>query len=201
MKNFLFALVVAGLAFAPAADTISKKERDSAAKLLKDTEDGVFKQVKGLSDAQLKWKPAADRWSVEECAKHIAISEQNLWQMVSGIIKATANPEKRGDVKSTDEQVVAMIENRTQKVKTMDAFKPENTPYKSLEEALASFKSNREKLIEYVNSTQEDLRNHITQMPFGMLDSYQMILFIGAHSNRHTQQMAEVMADPNFPKN
>jgi len=28
-----------------------------------------------------------------------------------------------------------------------------------------------------------------------------MILFIGAHSNRHTQQIDEVKADAGFPKN
>ena len=161
----------------------------------------MFDKVKGLSDAQLKFKPAADRWSVEECVKHIAIAEQLLWQMTEKGIQTAANPDKRSEIKSTDEQVVQMIENRTKKIQTMDPFKPENTPYKSTDEALASFRDNRAKLIEYVKATQEDLRNHVMTMPFGQIDSYQMILFIGAHSNRHTQQAAEVMADPNFPKN
>jgi len=44
------------------------------------------------------------------------------------------------------------------------------------------------------------MRNHVAQTPVGMLDSYQLVLMIGAHSNRHTQQISEVMADPGFPK-
>jgi hypothetical protein len=32
------------------------------------------------------------------------------------------------------------------------------------------------------------------------LDAYQFLLFISAHSDRHTKQMLEVKADPNFPK-
>jgi len=32
------------------------------------------------------------------------------------------------------------------------------------------------------------------------LDGYEFILFIAGHSERHTKQIAEVKADPNFPK-
>ena len=205
MKKFLlFAFVFLGFSFIPASvskDTLSKKERHYAIQLLKDTENDVLSKAKGLSDAQLKFKPAPDRWSVEECLKHIAVTEQGLWQMISGTLQQPANPDKRSEIKMTDDQVVTMLENRTKKVQTMDQFKPENTPFKSAEDAMASFKENRSKLITFVKSTQDDLRDHIATMPFGMLDCYQVILMIGAHSNRHAQQMAEVMADPGFPKN
>ncbi|MFI5151815.1 MAG: DinB family protein [Chitinophagales bacterium] len=187
--------------FTEMKNTLTAKERESAGKLLTDTENAVFDAVRGLSEAQLHFKPAPDRWSVEECVKHIAISEQNLWKMIDGGLKQPANPEKRADIKMTDDQVVQMLENRTRKVKTSDALKPENTPFKSLDEALSSFKANRNKLIDYVKSTDDDLRNHVLAMPFGSLDCYQIVLFIGAHSNRHTQQIDEVKADPNYPKN
>lgn len=207
-KLLLFSFVFLGLSFisikdavAPAKGTLSKKERQYAIKLLKDTENDVLNKLQGLSEAQLKFKPAPDRWSVEECLKHIAVTEQALWQMTSGTMKQPENPDKRSEIKMTDDQLIAMIENRTKKVQTKDEFKPENTPYKTMDDALASFKSDRGKLIMYVRSTQEDLRDHVATMPFGMVDCYQLVLFIGAHSNRHAQQMAEVMADPGFPKN
>ncbi len=182
-------------------NTISKKERNSAIDLLKDTEKGVIKAVAGLSEAQLNFKPAPDKWSVEDCVKHIATTEQGLWQMTNGAIQQAANPEKRADIKATDEEVIKMIESREHKVKTAPSMEPQNTPYKSLAEALESFKTDRAKLIEYVKTTDADLRNHVVTLPPGSFDSYQMILFIAAHSNRHTQQIEEVKADPNFPKN
>ncbi len=181
--------------------TISKKERKYAINLLKETEKAVSKAVKGLSEAQLNFKPAPDKWSVEDCVKHIAITEQGLWQMTNGSIQAAPNPEKRAEIKATDEQVVQMIESREKKVKTFSTMEPQNTPYQSLAEALESFKTDRAKLIEYVKKTDADLRNHVSALPVGAFDSYQMILFIAAHSNRHTQQIEEVKADPNFPKN
>ena len=66
---------------------------------------------------------------------------------------------------------------------------------------IASFSKDRDKLVEYVNNTNDDLRNHVNPLPVGVFDSYQMILFVAAHSNRHMQQMNEVKADPNYPKN
>ncbi len=199
-KMFLLASSILMLSFLVSENTITKKEREYATKLLKDTEKGVFEQLKGLTPAQLTFKPAPDRWSVEECVKHIAASEEMLWQTAEGTLKQPANPEKQAEIKVTDEQLVQQIEDRTNKFKTTEKLQPENIPLKSTEEALASFKKNREKLIDYVKSTNEDLRTHIATMPFGSIDSYQFILFIGAHSNRHTQQIMEVKADPNFPK-
>ncbi|OQP44621.1 hypothetical protein A4H97_09645 [Niastella yeongjuensis] len=199
-KMFLLASSILMLSFLVSDNTISKKERNYASKLLKDTEKGVFEQVKGLTEAQLTFKPAPDRWSVEECVKHIAASEEMMWQMVDGTLKQPANPEKKTEIKFTDEQLVQKIEDRSNKVKTVEKLQPENIPLKNTEEALDAFKKNREKLIDYVKSTNEDLRAHIATMPFGSADSYQLLLFIGAHSNRHTQQIMEVKADPNFPK-
>lgn len=201
MKKLLFFLVAAITLSFTAAEGVTKKEKKSAIKFLKETEKGVLESVKGLSEAQLKFKPAEDRWSVEDCMKHIAATEIALWQMTDGALKQAANPEKRADIKMTDEQVKTKIEDRSVKVKTFPPMEPQNTSYKSMEEAISSFKDNRSKLIDYTKGTSEDLRNHVATLPFGSLDCYQMILFIAAHSNRHMQQINEVKADPNFPKN
>lgn len=199
-KTLFFVIALAGLSFIPVNETLSKKERDFAIKQLKDTQNDVLSKVKGLSEAQLKYKPAPDRWSVEECLKHIAVTEQALWQKTEGTMKQAANPDKRSEIKNTDEEVIQLVENRTQKVKTKEQFEPENTPYASAEAAIASFKTDREKLISYVKNTRDDLRNHVATLPFGQIDCYQMILFIGGHSNRHARQIEEVKADPGFPK-
>lgn len=201
MKKILFVLFgCVFFSFTTADTTISKEERKIATDFLKDTKKGIWDAVQGLSEAQLKFKPAADKWSVEDCVKHIAQSEDMLWGMVSGGLKQPATPERRGEVKVKDEDVIKNVEDRSTKVKTFAPLEPVNTPFKSMQEAWDAFSKSRDKLIDYVNGTNDDLRNHINQLPVGVYDSYQMILFIGAHSNRHMQQINEVKADPNFPK-
>jgi hypothetical protein len=199
-RLLLSLLVITGLAGTLNDTTLSHKERKSAMSLMKDTKADVLKSVKGLSDKQLNFKAAPDRWSVKECAYHIAISEKKLWDLMETTLKAPANPEKRSEIKMTDDQLIRMMEDRSFKVKTSEPFEPKNTPYKSLNEALEAFKTRRAEHIKYLKSTTEDLRNHVAQLPFGWLDCYQICLMMASHSNRHTQQINEVKADPNFPK-
>ncbi len=200
-KNFLLLSSLLLFAFTTVDAPLSQQEREFATKFLNETKQGVYDAVKGLSEAQLTYKPAPDKWSVEECVKHIAISETNLWDMTTSLIKQPANAEKRADITATDEQLIKGTEDRTNKVKTYDALKPENTPFHSVDEALQSFSDNRDQHIDYVNSTQEDLRDHVTKLPMGTFDAYQLILLLSAHTNRHTQQIMEVKTDPGFPKN
>jgi hypothetical protein len=49
-------------------------------------------------------------------------------------------------------------------------------------------------------SVARNLRGHVLPHPvFGPWDGYQWILAAGCHSARHTGQILEVKADPNFP--
>jgi len=200
MKKLFTILAVLILVAFTADPTISKSERKTATSFLKDSEKNVMKALGNLSEQQLRYKPAPDKWSVEECMMHIAVSEKMLAGMLDQAMKAAANPEKRADIKMTDADVMTKIEDRTNKVKTMTPLEPQNSGFHTTEEAVTSFKENRGKLIDLVQNTNMDLRNHVATLAFGSLDSYQMALFIGAHSNRHAAQMREVMADPGFPK-
>jgi len=180
---------------------LTPQERKDAIKLLTETQAGVFESIKGLSSAQLTYKPTPEKWSVEECIKHIAAAEKSLWGMVEESLKQPANPEKRAEIKFTDADLVKAVEDRSHKSKTFAMLEPANSPYKTLEEAFAAFKENREKLIAFVNTTPADLRNHVSVLPIGTYDAYQFILLIAAHSNRHMQQVMEVKGDAGFPKN
>ncbi|MEO5946039.1 MAG: DinB family protein [Chitinophagaceae bacterium] len=192
-------LFVTGLAGTINDNTIPKIERKSALTQMKDTYKNATGATKGLSEAQLNYKASPDKWSVKECFFHIAAAEKLLWTLFEGGMKAPANPEKRAEIKLTDEKVVKMVEDRFQKAQAPEPIQPKNTGYNSLTDALVDFKSNRLDHIKYMKYTTEDLRNHVVQLPFGWIDCYQLYLFIAGHSNRHTQQMNEVKASTGFP--
>ncbi|NOT46412.1 MAG: hypothetical protein HOP17_01495, partial [Acidobacteria bacterium] len=67
MRSLIFASVaIAFIFFGAAASTVSakpltKEEREAAVKYLKQTQKLFLDSVKGLSEAQLKWKPAPDK--------------------------------------------------------------------------------------------------------------------------------------------
>jgi hypothetical protein len=204
LLSLAFALAfssVAQTAAAPAAKTLTPEEREVALKSLQATHDAFLKSIAGLSEQQWKFKPAPDRWSVAEVSEHIAISESTLLALVQGKIMASpAAPEKRAADKFTDQQILTMIPDRSHKAQAPDFLKPTNR-WATREELVAAFEKSRGATIDYVGNTKDDLRDHFGPHPtLGTLDAYQWILLISAHSERHTKQIEEVKADPNFPK-
>jgi hypothetical protein len=192
----LSALALTGLA-AP-AQQLSQADRDKGVQYLQETRDGVVAAVSGLSDAQMHFKAGPDRWSVAECLEHIALAEDFLFMNVEqNVMKAGPGAPDRPYAK-IDAGVLAMIPDRSHKAQAPPELVPTGrwTP----DEALKHFLASREKTIEFMKNT-PDLRAHVTDSPMGQpLDAYEWLLFIGAHSKRHTEQIDEVKADPKFPK-
>jgi hypothetical protein len=198
--SFLLALLVlTGLAGRPSFETISGAERRLLTHHLKETKINLVKSVKGLSEMQLNYKPAPGKWSIQECVQHLAISENELWKMAAGVIRQPTNWEKRSKIKMTDEQLLAVFADRSQKFQAAEAFLPQKSSGKTTHEALDEFKQSRNKLIKFARSTTDDLRNHVNVTPSGASDAYQLILMIAAHTQRHTLQIEEVKKDKGFP--
>jgi len=194
-------LVVSGFAGTVGTNTLTKEERKFATSHLKQTKIELIKSVKGLTEAQLNFKPAPDKWSIKECIYHITLSEEVLWQWIEATIKAPSNPEKRSEIKMTDAQLLAGVSSRSTKVKTSEPFEPKNAKWKTPEQALNALKDSRAKHIAYMKTTTEDLRNHVAvDAPVGPLDAYQMVLLLSSHTNRHMQQINEIKQHPDFPR-
>lgn len=180
-------------------NSITKEERKSAISYFKQTQQDFIKEIKGLSEAQLNWKPADSVWSVANCAEHITISEKNLFDWGMGTLKAPADPTKRKELKHDDDAIKNMIGSRTVKVKTREDFYPTGQ-FGNTAQTLVVFKERRADLIKYMKSTEDDLRNHFAETPVGLIDTYQLLIFLSAHTKRHTLQIAELKAHPDFPK-
>jgi len=176
-------------------------ERDAALKSLQETHDAFLKSITGLSEKQWTFKPAPDRWSVAEVSEHIAISESTIFGLVQKQFMASpAAPERRAEVKVTDQQILTMVPDRSRKAQAPEFLKPTNR-WPTREELVKAFEQNRTATENYVRTTNDDLRDHFGPHPLlGTMDVYQWILLISAHSERHTKQIEEVKADPNFPK-
>jgi hypothetical protein len=177
---------------------LTTAERKFAVDHLNQTRTDLINAVQGLSEAQLNFKPAPDRWSVLECVQHIELTSKGIVSFMQSTLKAPNDSGFKPTV--TDEEFIKMVEDRSHKAQAAEPFKPVHSPYKTLAETLSAFNTQRDSLIDYVNTTTDDLRPHIAVLPFAKVDAYQIILLISAHTNRHTQQLNEVKADPNFPK-
>jgi len=199
MRKAILLLCVA-VCFAPTvfAQSLSPADREKGIKYLEQTRDAIVAATKNLTSAQWNFKAAPDKWSVALTLEHITLAEDNIFQLVTDkVMKSPAGVPDR-DVAKTDAMVLAMIPDRSVKRQAPAELVPTGrwTPAETLDHFLQS----RARTIEFLR-TNPDLRQHVMDSPMGPLDAYEWLLFISAHSERHTKQILEVEASPDFPKN
>ncbi|ASZ14394.1 DinB family protein [Chitinophaga pendula] len=198
MKKLLL-LLPAVMLFAFRISDTRTDDREILVKNFMETRANLLKSIQGLSDKQMNFKPDSSRWSVAECLEHIILVEKGIFGMEQQLVKQTPNPEKRKDIKTKDEDLIKGVTDRSHKAKAPEFAQPKHT-YATTAAAIDAFNTQRDQLIEYVKTNNDDLRNHVMDSPAGTLDAYQFLLLISSHSARHTKQIEEVKADPNFPK-
>lgn len=182
---------------------LTASELDRARLYLQQTHDGIIGAIKLLSETQWKFKPGGDRWSIAEIAEHIV----NVLELVLGPVRsqlaaapsAPAHPAYR----QIDEIVIARFPDR------MSKFPSPLPPAGGFArtEASGRIANSYDRLKEYLETT-PDLRHHtvearplraVSNGAFDSMDGYQWILAAAAHTERHTKQILEVIAEADFP--
>jgi uncharacterized damage-inducible protein DinB len=199
MKMLIGIPALAVLTLVPlCAASLTQAERDRALAELTASRQQFLDSVAGLSAAQWNFKPDEKTWSVAECAEHIAVSEDVIFGSVSKVVQGPATPDKKSAV--TDDFILKAVASRTQKFQAPEVLRPTHR-FATPQEIVDHFKHSRERTIAYIRDTQDDLRGHFFDHPvLKALDGYQWILLLSAHTQRHTAQLNEVKANPNFPK-
>ncbi len=190
---------------ASAADLkLNSSDLEQGRLYLKQTRSYVIGATKGLSDAQWKYKPAPDRWSIAEIVEHMVLAQEfELGPVRAQLAKALAPAES--DRAQVDALVVNVFPDRLAKFHAPDFLVPTGrwTPAVAFERLMQNYT----KLNEYLEST-PDLRQHSVEAPpikaiskgtFESMDGYQWLLATAAHIERHTKQILDVKADPGFP--
>lgn len=199
-RLLLTLLVVTGIAGTVNNTAPTKAERRFAVDYLKNSKLALQKELKGLSQEQFNFKPAAGAWSIKECLYHIVLAEAGSWKSLEKAMKEPAKPEMRSQLPYADDELLQKIAARTDKMMAPAPLVPQHATWKSPADALAAFKQARMQYLKYIKTTTEDLRNHFTELPVGKVDCYQFLLYIAAHSERHLEQVRDIMAHPSFPQ-
>ena len=180
---------------------LSETEREYALAELRDAEGKFQATIRNLTPEQWSFRPAADRWSPSECVEHIAVIEAIvLDRILPKALQSPPDPQKRKTLKYSDSAVLRLGTAREPKLNAPELVQPVGR-WKAPEEMLANVSALRGRTVEFVKSTQADLRDRFADHPvFGTLDLYQWILLLGAHMRRHSEQIHEVKRDSRFPR-
>jgi hypothetical protein len=209
LPAFLFSLLMfAGslnVAYAQTAKhaptMLTKAERKQLTDYLKSSRDLVLTSVKGLSEEQMNFKAAPEKWSVREVVQHLALAENFLFDMIQNQVMKSPEitAEKRAEVAGAETKIMQLVPDRSKKVSAPEPIVPSDSRVPG--DAVATFKTRRNNTIKFIKDTKEDLRGHFLEGPgLGAADGWQWFFLIAAHSVRHDKQIEEVKANPNFPK-
>jgi uncharacterized damage-inducible protein DinB len=200
---FTGALVLAAMALPVAAASEGKltdSERTFLIQQMEQSKKSFLASIAGLSEAQWRFKPAPEVWSVAECAEHIVLSEDFLFERSMDILKTPTVERLASATAERDRQLAAAVEDRSHKATAPEPIVPSgkfNTPAA----AAAEFIKRRDRNLAYVRTTQDELRTHVVNgPPLGSADAYQFLILLAAHSTRHTAQIREVQANAGYPK-
>ena len=198
--SLLLPVVILALSVQLSAASMTDNDREHLLVHFEMTGQMLAEQVRGLSQAQLEFKASPDRWSIRECVSHLAVAEPDYWRDLMKQVKAP--PDMQGKKSAaTDADVMWYGIDRVVHTKTGGGHEKVDT-YKDLSVALGKFQALRATMVEYIKTTQDDLRAHSFRFAKEdePIDCWQWMLEISTHAERHIQQIREIKADPNFPK-
>lgn len=210
MRNIMLFLIISFLSCSSSKNTNKKEEIIQSKELtqmerefLIQTLNASFQKfeevTKSLSDKQLYFKVKQKKWSIAECIEHVTLAEIHFSEIVEDEMKKPSNPMDRSKINIKDEKIRPKMLSRIWKAKSPEVFKPSGK-FKNPKEAIIAFKEQRLITIEYIKTTNDDLRNHFWKHRLtGTIDLYQTIILMSAHLERHIKQMEKIKKNQYYP--
>src|SRR5215813_13257213 len=180
---------------------MTAEDRAKAIKLLNESHKQTLDLLEGLSEEQLKFKPAPEKWSVLEVAEHIYLAEGLLFASVEKALAEKQNPEWETKTKGKTEFLERVMVSRDRKGTAPESIVPSGKLTR--DQVIAKLKAARAQSLKFAEETKLPLKAHTLDHPFpvfGTLNAYQWLIYIPLHNIRHNKQIEEVKSDPNFPK-
>jgi uncharacterized damage-inducible protein DinB len=167
---------------------MTDSERARALALLTSSRDALLSTVSALDDHGWRARPHPRAWSPLDILEHLAIVERSVLGLVAERLPGRPpRPDRKAVL--TDDDVVGQIEDRRRTVEAPVPVRP-RSEMTSGAEAVAAFESVRSDVLRFASETKGDLRSMLARHAIlGVLDAYQWLLFVGAHTNRHRAQI------------
>jgi hypothetical protein len=194
--------VLAGKSTPGSDPKMTKEERDKVIKAMLDSHKELMDMIANLTDEQWNFRPAPFKWTVGQTAEHIALGEGLLFAQVERALAAPENPDWEAKTANKSRIIEGPMAGRMGKAQAPEPIQPIGKNM-TRAEVMKLLKEGREKSLKFARETNADMKSHTTEHPFpvfGTLNAYQWLLYVPGHNSRHNKQIAEIKANPNFPK-
>jgi hypothetical protein len=179
---------------------LGAEERTQVLTWLDESHKEFLAAIDRVSDAQWRWKPAPERWSVGETAEHIVLAEALLLGFVRKAMAAPPNPAWEEQTKGKTELLIRMMPSRRGRAVAPKPIVPQEGLTRA--QVKERFEKQRIEIVSFVSETQMALKKHTVVHPFptlGTLSAYQWLIYVPLHTIRHDKQIAEIKAASGYP--
>ncbi len=161
----------------------------------------------GLSETQLNWKPAPDKWSIAQCLDHLAVATSKFGPYFTA---ALARARKKWPVTSSPSYrptliggllIKQVVPETGRNLSAPKVFRPSES---NIHASLESFLEQQERFIKFVRETdgvdynKTRLRSPVTPlMRYSLADAFVVTV---VHGQRHLAQARRVREMSGFPK-
>jgi hypothetical protein len=174
------------------AAPLTARERQRLIAHLDMTASWLADEVSSLSPGQLAFRRTPESWTIMEVIDHLLVVGPIYWQDLQSALKTPGGRKSP----ATDADILWYGIDRTNREKAIPSEVPKGL--RDLQSGLDAHRKLHARLVQYVRTTEDDLRGHIVERQG--CDAYQWALLISTHEQRHILQIREIKADPNFPK-
>ncbi|MBT8255323.1 MAG: DinB family protein [Bacteroidia bacterium] len=180
----------------------SQEEKNFLISSLTDSYQGVVEEVTSLDEAEWSWKAIDSVWSIAEVVEHLIVHDELFYREARVLTGLPTLPEQAESHFAADEEILSYKEITPQNTGKSPSYMEPMGRWCSKDEALAGYSHIRAMLIDFVKTTNKDLRQFYTSSgrgPTMYRDLHQLLLISGAHTERHRKQIQNIKTE--MPKN
>ena len=173
---------------------MAEEEFAFVTEILKDSRTDLERSVAGLDDELCSANPAASGWSITQIIEHLIIIEKRVLLLLQTKLPEQESVSDASAPQRKDTELVDQVRSRATRINAPEVTQPSGQ-YLSCHDALAAFNAARQRTLAYAVSTPQYLRGRLLPHPIlGPIDGCQWLLAVGAHTQRHVQQIEEIRA-------
>jgi len=144
--------------------------------------------VEGVGEDESCWRSNADRWSILDCAEHVANVEHRILRTLQNAPAVAPVPADA----LRENRIYDGVRSRDARTSAPEIVRPAGR-YATLGEAVEAFVEKRRRAIEFLAGYDGDLRAiGATHPVLGPCNGYEYTLIMAAHSIRHASQVREI---------
>lgn len=166
------------------------------------TRDEVISEIIDLSDNQWNFQESEERWSIAEIVEHQEVHDELYRREITVLTQLPEMASCYNLEKDQDEEILSYAHITTNNSGKSPWYLEPKGRWKSKEAAIDAFQTMRNKIIEFIQSTDKDLRKFYTPSGRGkaeVRDLHQLMLISIAHTDRHLKQLRRIKQHPEYP--